>query len=566
MVAGMDRAALRDLLLSRRRFLAACGAGSALGLAQDSQGSRPATRAVDSQDVAAAERLLGLSFSDAERELARARLAEQRRWFEALRARAVDWHTPPALRFDPWPTGRPLPEGPGATFEPLAAPPAFASRTLAEASGDLAFASIPEMHALLRARLVSSEELVHHALRRIAALDPTLLCVVTLLRDEALATARARDRELREGRDRGPLHGIPYGAKDLFFWPGAPTTFGAPPFADLRSDTKATVLARLEEAGAVLVAKLSLGALAMGDLWTKGRTRNPWNPQQGSSGSSAGSTAAVVAGIFPFALGSETLGSIVSPCVRCGATGLRPTFGAVSRHGAMPLSWSMDKVGPIARSALDCALVFDAIRGPDGHDPSVRAAAFPWRNGQDPRGLRIGLLEGSAGAVQPFLDWLAGQGMQTGTVRLPEFPYRALLLMLSAEAATAFDDLTRAGGVRALPGQAPNDWPNTFRSGRFLPAVEYLRAARVRSELVREVDAALSRYDAVVAAPYGGEILAATNLSGHPCVVLPLSAGETGAPRSFTLVGRLHGEAALLTLAEAWQRATRWHLRRPPLG
>lgn len=548
---------LRRAVLTRRAFL---GGAAATGVAA------VAGRAGDAEDMAAAERLLGLSFTAEERAQAGERLAEQRADYSRLRAVSLDLGVPPALRFDPRPPGTSWPapgEGAaGARFAPLADLPRLST------DDDLAFASVHELASLLRAGKTTSAQLTALALARLKAHDPVLRCVVTLLEEQARAAAARADAEIAEGKWRGPLHGIPFGAKDLLAWPGAPTTFGAEPFREQVLEVEATALAKLRDAGAVLVAKLSLGALAMGDVWFGGRTRNPWNPEQGSSGSSAGSAAAVAAGLVPFALGSETYGSIVSPCSRCGATGLRPTFGTVSRFGAMPLSWSMDKLGPIARTAADCALVFDAIRGPDGRDPDAVAAPFAWQRGADVRGLRIGHLEGNGGgdrgraATGAVLECLERAGAAVRAVRLPDLPARSLLLILFAEAATVFDDLAREGGLRALGAQGPGDWPNLLRSARFVSAVEYLRALRVRTALIERTHEALADVDVVVAPP-SGNALAVTNLTGHPCCVLPAGARDDGTPRAATVLGRLWREADVLAVAEHWQRQTDWHRRRP---
>lgn len=557
----MPMTPLRSFLVSRRDWLRRSALPLALPsttlLAQDSQAnSAPGTEV----DLAAAERLAGIEFTAAERRQAAPLVREHLAAFREMRKGALEWHLDPALRFDPLPPGAPLPTADGEpVWQPLAAPGEPSDET------ELAFASVQQLATWLRARKVTSVQLTDLALRRLATIGKDLLCVVTLLADEARAAAAQADAELLAGKDRGPLHGIPFGAKDLFAWPSAPTTFGAKPYRDQVWNATATVLAKLRDAGAVLVAKLSLGALAMGDLWFGGRTRNPWNKEQGSSGSSAGSAAAVAAGLVPFALGTETLGSIVSPCTRCGVTGLRTTFGTVSRFGAMPLSWSMDKIGPIARSAADCALVLAAIRGPDGKDASVRKAAFPWRRDASVQGLKIGFV--SAGRASASLDALRAAlraaGAELVDLVLPPAPYRAMLVMLHAEGATAFDELTRDGGVRTLDGQGNDDWPNQFRAARFIPAVEYLRAARLRSRLVADMAKTMAEVDAFVALPFGGSSLTCTNLTGHPCIVMPLAAAGEGAPTSVTIVGKLYGEATLCAIAETWQRADRTHLRRP---
>lgn len=520
----------------------------------------------DADDLAAVARLAGIEFTADERRQAARRLQQQRSQYEAIRKQAIPFALPPCAAFDPLPPGhaRAAPTGrvpftiPAATAKPAN-------------DVDLAFASIAELASLLRQRHVTAVRLAELALARLQQFDPQLRCVVNLLRDQALARAREMDGELAAGKDRGPLHGIPYGAKDLFGWPGAPTTFGAEPWKDHVWDVEATCLRRLHDAGAVLVAKLSLGALAMGDVWHGGRTRNPWQPDQGSSGSSAGPASAVAAGLLPFAIGTETLGSIVSPCRQCGVAGLRPTFGTVSRHGAMPLSWTMDKVGPIARCAVDAALVFDAMRGADGHDPAAKDHAFPWQAGRGLHGLRLGLLQQrnwpSRAEDLAFVAWLREQGATLRPVTMPDAPYDAMLTMLHAEAAAAFDEATRNGLLARLPGQGDGDWPNQFRSSRAIPAVEYIQASRARSALVVAMHAALADVDVVVAPTHGGPTLVATNLTGHPTYVLPVGRGDGdgGRPTVLALVGTLYGEAGILAVAEAWQAATAHHRGRPAL-
>lgn len=549
---GARRAPVYPSETSRRTWLAGLGAGAVAPLA-----GRAA--ADDLEDLRGAQRLLRLEFTEPELQLLAPLAAEQRSGYDSLRAHAVERFTDPAFTFDPWPAGVPRPplEGPG----PLLCPAVDAESS----DVDLAFAPIGALHARLRQGRLTSRRLVELALARLQAFDPKLLCVVTLLREHALAAADRADAELRAGRVRGPLHGIPFGAKDLFAHPAGPTTFGAEPFRDQHLQITATVLDRLEAAGAVLVAKLSLGALAMGDRWFGGTTRNPWNPAQGSSGSSAGSAAATAAGLLPFALGTETLGSIISPATRCSVTGLRPTFGAVPRTGAMALSWTMDKVGVLARHAEDCALVFEAIRGPDGVDLATRAAGFPFDAGGDLRGLRVGILEaGRRGSEPEFVAFLHEQGVRTEGVDWPDFPFAAMRTILEVEAAAAFDELTRDGGVQKLGDQGPRAWPNLFRAARFVPAVEYVRASRVRTQLVRAMAATMSRFDAVLAPTHAGATLLCTNLSGHPAVAFPVADGQQQ-PRSTSLIGPLFQEANILRIVHAWQRVTTFHTRRPPL-
>jgi Asp-tRNA(Asn)/Glu-tRNA(Gln) amidotransferase A subunit family amidase len=344
------------------------------------------------------------------------------------------------------------------------------------------------------------------------------------------------------------------------------------PFKDQVLDYDATVIRKLSDAGAVLVAKLSLGALAWGDVWYADTTRNPWNPEQGSSGSSAGSAAAVSAGLVPFAIGSETWGSIVSPSDRCGATGLRPTYGRVSRTGAMALSWSMDKLGPICRTAEDCALVFDVIRGADGTDRSVFDPAFNYRSDIDPARLRIGYLKTDFENDSTYkeqnlatLQKLREMGIELIETELPDMPVDAMQIILSAEAAAAFDELTRSNRDDLLQRQIRNSWPNVFRASRFIPAVEYIQANRLRTMLIDRMDEVMKDVDVYVSPSFEGDNLLLTNLTGHPCVVLPNGFNEDGEPTSITFIGRLYDEATLIAVAKKYQDATDFHEKHPPL-
>ena len=456
------------------------------------------------------------------------------------------------------------------------------------ADDDLAFAPLTELASLVHRREVSAVELTRLYLARLRRYDPLLECVVTLTEELALRQAERADREAAAGRRRGPLHGVPWGAKDLLAVPGYPTTWGSRPFQEQVRPETATVARRLEDAGAVLAAKLTLGELAMGDVWFGGQTRNPWKPADGSSGSSAGPAAAVAAGLVGFAIGSETLGSIVSPCTRCGATGLRPTFGRVSRHGAMALAWTMDKLGPIARSAEDCALVFAAIHGADGLDPTAVDRPFRWPLGREVRGLRVGFVESTFAEDRAkdlekeeerarAREWqeidrrtltaLEGIGFKLVPVKLPEgLPLDSLRFLLQAEAAAAFDELTRSGRDALMKRQTANAWPNIFRRGQLVPAVEYIRANRIRTLLMRAMERAVADVDVYVCPSYGGGNLLLTNLTGHPAVVCPNGfRASDGTPTSITFTGRLFGETALLAVAHAYQSATDFHRRRPPL-
>jgi Asp-tRNA(Asn)/Glu-tRNA(Gln) amidotransferase A subunit family amidase len=556
-----DAALLDDLsesLPTRRRLLkmlAGLGVGSAVFQRALAAGAQRAT-VVTPEMVRQAEWIAGLKLSDADRQSLAGALTRSQRNFEAMRAVPLPNNIPPALAFDPAPWLAPSAPGQRGTAVPStrAVPKKPATEEV------LAFLPLTSLAALIRDRQVSSVELTRLYLGRLKKYDPVLHCVVTLTEDLALRQAEQADREIAAGRYRGPLHGIPWGAKDLIAYPGYKTTWGAAPFKGQTLDTKATVARRLEEAGAVLVAKLTLGALAMGDRWFGGMTRNPWDPKLGSSGSSAGSASATAAGLVGFTLGSETLGSIVSPCRVCGASGLRPTFGRVSRHGCMTLAWSCDKIGPIARSIEDCALVFGAIHGFDGLDASAVDRPFGWPCPRDLRSLRVGHFEGPGAVGKDSLRVLRDLGVKLVPLKLPgKYPLGPLHLIIGTEAAAAFDDLTRAGVTEGL-----NSWPHTFREGEFVPAVEYLRANRIRSLVMQEMKETMEKVDLYV----GGNDLLLTNMTGHPTAVLPngFRKGRRGdLPKSTTFTGRLYGEAELLAVAHAYQQATGHHLRHPVL-
>jgi len=531
----------------------------------------------------------------------------------------------PALVFDPILTG--------THFETEKKPlrisptPTIAARGVPKNIEDVCFASARELGELIRTRKVSSLALTQMYLERLKRYDPQLHFVITLTEERALAKAKEADGDLAAGKYRGPLHGLPWGAKDLLAVAGYRTTWGAGGFEEQKFDEDATVVKRLDKAGAVLVAKLSLGALAMDDRWFGGKTRNPWNLAQGSSGSSAGSASATAAGCVAFAIGSETLGSISSPSTRCGCTGLRPTFGLVPRTGAMALSWSMDKLGPICRSVEDTALVLHAIHGADGNDRSVKNAAFNWDAGLDWRKLRVGYLkddfEKSADQEEALskpesqlsaeekkkrdqqkarreefrlyteydrkfqhsaLEKLKAMGVTLVPVALPKFPYAAMVPLLDAEAAAAFDELTRSGRDKHLTEQGPDDWPTTFRAARFIPAVEYIQANRARALAMEAVSKAFEGFDVIVA-PTNSRQLVVTNLTGQPALILPNgfrgedappakknekgeidgNYGGPGTPVSLTFLAPLYREAGLLAFARAYQNSTQFHLQHPKL-
>jgi Asp-tRNA(Asn)/Glu-tRNA(Gln) amidotransferase A subunit family amidase len=426
-------------------------------------------------------------------------------------------------------------------------------------------------------------QLTQMYLARLRKYDPVLRCVISLTEDRALRQAAAADAEIKRGKYRGPLHGIPWGAKDLLAVRGYKTTWGAGPFKDQVIDTDATVVQRLDDAGAVLVAKLTLGELAQGDIWFGATTKNPWKVDQGSSGSSAGPASATAAGLVGFSIGSETLGSISSPSTRCGTTGLRPTFGRVPRTGAMALSWTMDKLGPICRSVEDCALVLDAIYGPDGKDNTVIAADYQWNADLSPKSLRIGYvksafdlpqtdpadpkrtLHGTKKFDDAALDVFHRLGIALIPIDLPDVPYDAMRIILNAEAAAAFDELTRTDRDKELVQQGKSDWPNSFRTSRFIPAVDYVNANRVRTMAIQKWDDLMRTVDVIVTPTGAANLsqLVATNLTGHPAVIVPNGFRDDGTPVSLTFLGGLFEEAKVMAVAKAYQDATGFHLKHP---
>ena len=620
--------------LNRRHFLSVCtaaGLGQTLlpGIlfAQATQ-SAPDAQALPRITAAmldSAAQIAGITLAEDQKSIMLDGLNSQRDDVLEIRKLPLPNSVAPSFVFDPVPGGmvldtvkHPLKLGPppAINFAPSANPE------------DLAFLTIPSLAELLRTRKVTSTVLTRMYLTRLKRYDPQLHFVITLLEDRALKQAAQADKEIAAGHYRGPLHGIPWGVKDLVAVAGYPTTWGAAGFEDQRFDEDAEVVKRLDAAGAVLLAKLTLGALAQGDLWgypagsgkPGARTRNPWNPRQGSSGSSAGSASATSAGCVAFALGTETLGSISSPSTRCGVTGLRPTFGFVPRTGAMALSWSMDKIGPICRSVEDCAIVLNTIAGPDQHDLACKPAAFNYDSAFDWRKLRIGFIKSAfdaptmpelkaptaggdaesargkeemdaynkrvartkaavARATYDFdfnlrtLTLLRKLGVNLIPVEIPKLPWGAMVPVLEAEGAAAFDTLTRSGRDKLLSGQAPYDWPNNFRVARFLSAVDYIQAMRARTLGIAQMAELFKTVDIIVT-PSQGAQLTATNLTGYPAVILPNglrgadappspndvdgavdNAGGPNTPVSLTFLGNLYQDAKLASFAHAYQQA-----------
>ena len=533
-----------------------------------------------------AEKLIGIELTDAQEAMALGGVNRNLDAYETVRKIDIPLDTEPAIAFHPVRARKEL-YGPRSKFRfGKVEAPAF--KTIE----DLAFATVPQLAELIRTRRITSTELTKMYLGRLKRYGPKLLCVVTLTEELALKQAAAADAEINRGKYRGPLHGIPWGAKDLFATKGIKTTWGAEPYRDQIVDYDSTVVERLNEAGAVLVAKLSMGALAQGARWFAGVTRNPWQvdeAQQGSSGSSAGPASAIAAGLVGFSIGTETLGSIVSPSSRCGVTGLRPTYGRVSRYGAMGLSWTMDKIGPMCRGVEDCAAALHAIYGPDGKDITVGDAPFNWNPDTNISTLRIGYLktefEGTGGpgsgpanptqqqrqtaeqrraVYKTALEVLEKAGAKLVPIELPKFSAAPLRYILTAEAAAAFDDITRDGRVNQLSGQAPGDWPNTFRTSRFIPAVEYLRAQRARTLLMHEMEKLMSQWDVFVSPAPGSASLLVTNLTGHPAVVLPCGF-VNDLPAAIMFTGGVYDEVSPLRVALAFERATKWHTMHPKM-
>lgn len=629
--------------LDRRLFLSACTrAGIASPLlpgvlytlaaqAQDSAAtdqSKPPAITAEMIDQAAI--LAGVGpFTAEQKKMMIDSLVDTNGSIKAIRKLDLPNSVMPAFVFHPLPAARPRTDAdceilPHAEGEMIVQVDSGESAVTAPARiEDLAFASIRELASLLQQRKITSLALTQMYIARLKRYDPQLHFVINLTEQRALAQAKAADAEIAAGKYRGPLHGIPWGAKDLLAAKGYPTTWGAGGFEHQIIDEDATVVQRLDAAGAILVAKLTLGALAMGDVWFGGRTRNPWNPVQGSSGSSAGPASAVSAGCVGFAIGSETLGSISSPSTRCGVTGLRPTFGFVPRTGAMALSWTMDKLGPISRSAEDCALVLNAIYGPDGQDTSVASEPFHW-GATDWRSLRVGYLKSAFDPIGPFkpqpapagetadqkaarekrntqfqqfhirrvydhsydlaaLDALRKMNVTLIPVELPKLPYGAITPLLNAEAAAAFDQLTLTGRDSLLTAQASYDWPNIFRTARFYPAVDYIQANRARTQVVQQVSALFQHVDIIVT-PTMDEQLVATNLSGHPALIVPNglrgadapkppkedtgdydNIGGPGTPVSITFLAAHYQDAKLAAFGHAYQQATGFHKLHPKL-
>ena len=523
------------------------------------------------RDVRNAQKITGMAFTKQEIDTMYSYLQRNLAGYDSMRMFDLPIDVGPALYFDPRPRDfvfqQELPT-------PIMWPAIDADFTRPENEEEIAFLSVAELAHLVKTRQITSVELTRFFLERLERFDPILKATITITSDLALRRASKADREIKEGLYRGPLHGIPYGLKDLAAVPGYRTTWGAGPYRDQVLDQKATIFEKLDSSGAILIAKLTSGALARGDVWFGGRTVNPWDTLQGASGSSAGSGAATAAGLVPFSIGTETLGSIISPSSRCGVTGLRPTFGRVSRYGIMSLSWSMDKVGPICRNALDCALVFDAIRGADARDRSSVDAAFNFRVGQNPADLRVGYLKSfidkdtssQGDNAREAMLVFRQMGIKPDSIELPQaLPFEVFDIILRSEAGAFFDELVRTNLDDNMVQQSQRSRANSLRQARFIPAVEYLQANRHRALLIEAMHRLMQKYDVIISPPRAGNQSLITNLTGHPAISVPSGFDAKGRPTSITLIGNLYDEASILSLAHDFQKLTRHHKTFPPL-
>jgi len=522
---------------------------------------------ISQEQLTATEKIFDLQFTPVKRDSIMSGLSDHLHLFQYMHQLDLPNDLAMSLSFDP--------VLPGIHFSKVQNPLSWDIPTgvsLPADRNELAFYSIPQLASLLRSKKISSVELVKFFIERLKKYGPVLHCVIELTEDSALAQARRADAAFTKGVYTSPLQGIPYGIKDLFAVKGSHTTWGSPPYKDQVFGQTSYVAKQLEKAGAVLVAKLSLGELAMDDVWFGGLTRNPWDPNVGSGGSSAGSASATAAGLVPFAIGTETYGSIVDPSMRCGATGLRPTFGSVARTGCMALCWSSDKAGPICRSAEDAAYVFAYIHGTDGIDASAKLMPFNYTGRIDLSKLKIAYASNYIDSLpedspeKQTLAILRKLGAKVGPMSFPDDlkGNDILSLIIGVESAAAFDKLTRTNQDDAMVQQNKDRWPNTFRTARFVPAVEYVNACRLRNSIMQKVDPILSNYDIIIAPPETGDQLAITNLTGHPSVTLPVGKMKNGLPGSISFIaGHLYDEGRLLAFAKAFQDATPFNKQHP---
>ncbi|MFV1448752.1 amidase [Maribacter sp. HS] len=512
------------------------------------------------KDVKRSQKLIGLDFDKKYIDTLYPYLQRNKEGFDSLRKYTLDYDVVPAVRFDPLPMN--FTPKPQSGFPEWEIPNNI---DVPENKADLAFYSIPQLASLIKNKKISSLELTQFFIERLKKYNDILQCTITITEEMALEQAKTMDAELANGKYRGILHGIPYGVKDLMAVEGYKTTWGAAPYRDQQIDMTATVVQKLQDAGGILVAKLVSGSLARGDVWFNGKTKNPWDITQGASGSSAGSGSATSAGLVPYSLGTETLGSILSPSTRNGITGLRPTYGRVSRHGVMSLSWSMDKVGPMTRSAEDCAIVYSVITGKDPKDGMTTDFPDGFDPNKDYKSLKVAYLkndiekdsslskENLDNAVKKFED----MGISLHAVELPkDVPYNSFDIILRAEAGAFFDDMVRAEEVDKMVEQHQRSRANSLRQARFIPAVEYIQANRQRQVLIEKMQAVMKDYDVLISPSSGNRLSIITNLTGHPAISIPTGLDKKKHPTSITLISNLYDEASILLLAKAFQDQT----------
>lgn len=526
---------------------------------------------IKSHHIRAAQKINGLTFSREEIKTMKAYLNENRKGFDSMRALPMDYEVTPAIYFDPRPDNFQFKKrGQVSDWN-------FQDTVLLPATDEeIAFMTVAQLSMLIQQKKLTSTRLTNIYLTRIKKFKDTLSSVVTITEELALKQAKQADEEIEQGKYRGPLHGIPYGIKDLFAVPGYKTTWGAEPYQNQVIDEKAEVVRKLEEAGAVLIAKLTSGALARGDVWFGGKTKNPWDLKQGASGSSAGSASSTSAALVAFSIGTETLGSILAPSTRCGATGFRPSFGGVSRAGAMTLSWSMDKAGPICRSAQDCAIVFDIIRGKNPEEKKDRAVvdySFAFNPPVNLKEYKIGYAKElfdadttkSGTNNSETIKLLIQLGAELTSMKLPDqVPYEVFDIILRAEAGAYFDELVRSHRERELSEQNPESRANSLRQSRFIPAAEYLQANRHRKILIEKFNSLMKDFDFIVVPSDGRNQSLLTNLTGHPAISIPTGFDKEGHPTSVILIGNLYDDAPILEAAYIIQQATDFEDTRPP--
>ena len=521
-------------------------------------------------DLKKSQKIIGLKFSKNYLDTLHPYLIRNRKGYDSMRLYSLNYQRFPTLQFNPHPIKFEIPKkvNGNSNYGDLI------NLEIPQKMEDIAFYTIPQLNSLIRQRKITSLELTQLYLKRLKEHDRTLFCVITLTEKLALSQARRADSLLEAGVYLGPLHGIPYGLKDLFSVKGYPTTWGSAPFKNQIIEETATVAKRLEDSGAVLVAKLVTGSLARGDVWFGGKTRNPWDPKQGASGSSAGPGSATAAGLVGFSIGTETLGSITSPSTRNGITGLRPTYGRVSRNGVMSLSWSMDKIGPMCRSAIGCAMVFEAIEGKDPLDQTSVDAPFLFDHKAKPKQYKVGYLKNlidmdstdSGDNLRKALKKLKENGINPIPIELPKnFPYNVFDIILRAESGAFFDELVRSGGVDKMVQQHQKSRANSLRQSRFIPAVEYLQANRFRGELIEEMHNLMNKFDVLISPTFGGRQLMTSNLTGHPVVCVPTGFDNQNHPTSISFLGNLYEEDKILEFANFFQAITNFHLKYPPL-